>query len=326
MKKILFTTVAIFAALSLFISCYPSTGVSSQNEEVQETSKETAQETSKDAPQEAPEETKTATPDTVTENPSEAVENEDTLKRPVLPASVGEDPFKGKSYHGGTGERYEFRTDGTFTYTFDHQKNFYKYDYTYNANTKILTQRFAAIPVEGEEPYTYEEAVEYFTGLKFPDDKDLFRDVLTEEDFKIKVQNALKQIKDWFEQEIINLAWFEGSELFLNPEPYTELPTLATAKFRLYSEGSYWWDKSDDGFGTINGSSTPIEVTKIDEEAKKITVLNINIECVYDYTMSLEENGQLTLVLKNFVIHNNGDVEDLVLKSSKPHVFTEITD
>ena len=213
-RNLKFLVPALLAALVLaFAGCDNGSSVEEENDAP------VATETPKEAEPEA--EDKKEEEDAAEEEEPAAEEEEDLgYKPPVLPASVGEDPFKGKLFINEDGEEsYEFTSDGYFIHHYYEDEQDYiaeKYKYTYNATTKLLYLRLIAKicdDTETDNLYTYSEFVEYMTNH-------------TEElgiESEDELSEKLQMYIDNFESLYISKAEASGNNLLYTEDYHTEI-------------------------------------------------------------------------------------------------------
>ena len=123
---------------------------------------------------------------TTTTEPESSVDDENpNNENNLLPASVGYDIFKQKTIFServkdGYAITYKFGTDGTCTGTFENskRKEVYKYEYSYNAETKKLyTIVKSAVFTKGDDTYSvsdYESFKNYYSKISENAAKNLY--------------------------------------------------------------------------------------------------------------------------------------------------------
>jgi len=185
------------------------------------------EDTNTDTPQETPVETPAETPkeETKVEEPAaeeEEVDEEETDSSSKLPASVGEDPFKGKLFKDEDGEvGYEFTSDGYIIYHLYKENEDIecsKNQYSYNATSKILYLKYVSTIYDAIDDFvlrTKSELTEYLTThaeeLGY-DSEDL--------------ENMLQNIKEGFSKIFIMKAEASGNNLLLTERYYVEIPSF----------------------------------------------------------------------------------------------------
>ena len=204
MKKIKCLALTTFAAFALiFAGC--ENGASLE----EDTNTDTPQETPVETPAETtpePEEEKEAEEEKKEEEDKQKDSEEDLgYTPPTLPASVGEDPFKGKTYCKEVGSNssynyyYKFYEDGTVLYyaiynSTSEKEDRTKFYYTYNADTKIMYLSVIASALDEPDMLTFKEWKEKYVWEDYKDD------FASEEEFNTAIAEYLEDIKTYFEE------------------------------------------------------------------------------------------------------------------------------
>ena len=149
---------------------------------------------------------------------------------PDLPESLGSDPFAGKTF-GDADEKYEFGNDNTITYYRNISVNpadpdvraTFKYQYTYNASTKLLTYSCIAMMNEltgelGSFNEIKESIPEYIAGSSDPEEL---------------YNYYLSSVQELFENPKIWKAELSAGKLSLRDPYYTEVPDLNNVNLQL---------------------------------------------------------------------------------------------
>lgn len=185
---------------------------------------------------------------------------------PTLPENVGTDPFAGKTF-GTTDEKYEFGTDNTIIYYRNISLNpadpdvraAFKYQYTYNASTKLLT--YSCILMMNrltEELGSFNEI------------KDSLPDLIYGASNPEELYNYyLSSMQELFENPKIWKAELSAGKLSLYDQYYTEVPDLTKTNLQLRN--------------SFNNTTVEILVTQYDKST-------ITIVIPVDYT---DDNGVL---------------------------------
>ena len=188
------------------------------------------EDTNTDTPQETPVETPAETPKEEEKVEEPAAEEEEDLgyTPPVLPASVGEDPFKGKTYIDSSNyDIYIFGSDGTVL----HQRNseniiedMEKYNYTYNSQTQVMYLALIAkredINVDEPHLWTFLENKNYYLSFNYED----YADIITEEEFNEEITDAINDLKEKFESMETWGVVESGNTIEITESYYVSLP------------------------------------------------------------------------------------------------------
>ncbi|MCR4631700.1 MAG: hypothetical protein K5786_08710 [Treponema sp.] len=215
MKKTIFSIMAALAVFA-FISCDNGTSLE--------------EDTNTDTPQETPVETPAETPKEETKVEEPAAEEEEDLgyTTPVLPSSVGEDPFKGKTYIDSSNyDIYKFGSDGTVLHQINSEniiEDMEKYNYTYNSQTQVMNLALIAkredIDVDEPHLWTFLENKNYYLSFNYED----YADILTEEEFNEEITDVINNLKKKFESMETWGVVESGNTIEISETYYVSLP------------------------------------------------------------------------------------------------------
>lgn len=199
MKKIKCLALTTFAAFALIFAGCDNAATLEEDSGTDSTQTETPAETTPE-----PEEEKETEEEKKEEEDKQKDSEEDLgYTPPTLPASVGEDPFKGKTYIDSSNyDIYKFGSDGTVL----HQQNsgniiedMEKYNYTYNSQTQVMNLALIAkredIDVDEPHLWTFLENKNYFLSLNYED----YAAQYTEEEFNEEITDMINLLKEKFE-------------------------------------------------------------------------------------------------------------------------------
>ncbi len=161
---------------------------------------------------------------TEVENPKKS-EEDLGYTAPTLPASVGTDPFKGKTF-ADESHKYVFGSDGTFAYYAypGNNKPFVprnKSAYTYNADTKLLTSHRVALLNEKDEFVSFNEYKQSIISMVNQEMANA-----SEADKKAEINALISMTKKEFEKTSSYKAELVNGKLSLQTDYFTEVPDI----------------------------------------------------------------------------------------------------
>ena len=197
---------------------------------------------------------------------------------PDLPESLGSDPFAGKTF-GDADEKYEFGNDNTITYYRNISVNpadpdvraTFKYQYTYNASTKLLTYSCIAMMNEltgelGSFNEIKESIPEYIAGSSDPEEL---------------YNYYLSSVQELFENPKIWKAELSAGKLSLRDPYYTEVPDLNNVNLQLKA---YFNNSIEVRLGIYLGNIINIETHRDGTGADGTHVNQYSIKTKYEIT------------------------------------------
>ena len=156
-----------------------------------------------------------------------AIAGEPSFTEPTLPASVGTDPFKGKTFlkdtDDETGEKYVFGNDGTVTY-YQNRGGIkllpaYKAAYTYNSTTKLLSTRYIEMP---QEDGIFVSFNEYLVSIEAM----VIQESASASDAETYMTLYTSMAKTEFEKLCIYKAEIINNNLSIQTDYFTEVPDV----------------------------------------------------------------------------------------------------